>query len=112
VTCCSTSGRLLVCVDLFFNRLWHDSTSFVDSSCYDNTLKMRILDYIFLVLFCLSSNAMLLHTLCICGGVKEYKYWSRSLGVPICLELLSLYSKSYVLYIVAFGLLIIQVAYS
>jgi hypothetical protein len=35
--------------------------------------------------------------------VKEYKYWSRSLGVRICLELLFLYSKSDVLYIMAFG---------
>jgi hypothetical protein len=39
---------LLACVDLFFDRLWTNSTDFKDSSCYD-TLKMQSLDYIFLV---------------------------------------------------------------
>jgi hypothetical protein len=47
---------------------------------------------------------------CLVVVVKEYYYWSRSLGVRIYLELLSLYSKSDVLYIVAFGPQIIQVA--
>jgi hypothetical protein len=49
VTCCSSSGRLLAYVDLFFVRLWFDSPGLKTLHAM-TTLKMRILDYLFLLL--------------------------------------------------------------
>jgi hypothetical protein len=34
---CRSTSTLSACVDLFFDRLWLDSTGFEDSSCYDDT---------------------------------------------------------------------------
>jgi hypothetical protein len=68
VTYYFSSGRLPVCVDLFFDRLWLDSIGFETLHAM-TTLKMCILDYLFLfVVLSFFKWKMLLHTLCIWEG--------------------------------------------
>jgi uncharacterized membrane protein len=78
------------------------------------TLKMRFLDYhfFFVVLSFFQCNAIAyaLHLRGGGGGVKGYYFLSMYKGVRIFILLLFLYFKSDVLYIVAFGPQIIQVA--
>ena len=74
VMTCSTSDRLSVSVGLLWSIVWLDSTGFEDSSCYDDTLKTRILDYLFYFLLVLSffKSSAIAYALHSRGGVKEY----------------------------------------
>ena len=75
---CSFSDHLSVSVDLLRSILWLDSTG-LKTSCYNDTLKTRILDY---HVFSSSFTLLQMQRYCIRfafeGGVKEYQYCSRS----------------------------------
>jgi hypothetical protein len=79
VTCCSFSARLSACVDLFFDRLWLDSTGFEDSSCYDDSQDADFgLSFFFIVLPFFKCN-VIAYALHLRGGVLR----SISIGLGL-----------------------------